>query len=123
MPIHRPPPLAVLACIVAAVALPSCGGDVPAERSYTPAELDRVWKGEGPVIEVKVHELHCSNCENEARKAVGALEGVDAVQANHETDIVRIDLEAGRDRYATIPAIREALHSVGKDIVGEDEIP
>ena len=49
--------------------------------------------------------------------------GVAAVEANHETDVVRIDLEAGQDRYAAIPGIREALHRIGKAIVGEDEIP
>ena len=70
-----------------------------------------------------VHELHCSKCEDSTRQAVGAVPGVAAVEPDHETDRVRVRLAAGVDRYAAIPAIRDALHGIGKDIVGEDEIP
>ncbi len=121
------PPIATFALFAllgAALAIASCGGNPPEQpRVWSPAELDLVWKGAGPTIEVKVHELHCSGCEASARKAVGDVAGVASVEANHETDIVLVHLEDGVDRYGTIPAIRDALHAVGKDIVGEDEIP
>lgn len=120
---NRCPPLPLYPSTVALVALlllAACGGDAPPGAS--PAELDRVWRGEGPVIEVRVHDLHCSKCEDAARKAVGALPGVEAVEPDHETDVVRVRLADGTDRYAAIPAIRDALHGIGKDIVGEDEI-
>ena len=58
-----------------------------------------------------------------AREAVGKVVGVATVEANHETDLGLIHLDEGQDRYATSPGLRDALHSVGKDIIGEDDIP
>ena len=115
------PLVLLVAASAGALLLAACGGDAPPTPS--PAELDRVWRGEGPRIEVQVHDLHCTKCEESARRAVGEVPGVATVEPDHRTDLVRIRLAEGVDRYATIPAIRDALHGIGKDIVGEDEIP
>ena len=57
---HRRVPVRRLA-LAAAFVLAACGGDAP--PAATPAELDRVWRGAGPAIEVRVHELECTGCE------------------------------------------------------------
>lgn len=118
-----PPPrfLRITPWLAVALLLATCGRQ--AQPGPSRAELDRVWSGTDGLVEVQVHELHCTACEDSTRQALGALPGVASVEADHETDRVRVHLDPGVDRYAVIPGIREALHGIGKDVVGEDEIP
>ena len=102
------------ALLLAASLLGACGGE--------PAPVPP-WRGEGNLIEVTVHDLHCDGCEVNVEGELALVEGVESVTADHETDLVLVILEAEADRVQSIPVIRNAIHEAGMLIVGEDAIP
>ncbi len=102
-----------LPVLLALLTLGACGTEPP----VVPA-----WRGEGNLVEVTVHEIHCAGCEQAVEDAIALAAGVDAVTADHVTKLVLVTLEAEADRDAAIASIRDAIHEAGRKVVGEDEI-
>lgn len=126
---RRLPP-AVLLLLPALLLLAACGAEAPSAESAAQAQPAApaqpavpAWRGSGEAIEVTVHELHCEGCEMEIEKAISGIEGVEEVEAQHETDLVRVRLADAALRERAISAIRDAIHRTGRQVVGEDEIP
>ena len=80
------------------------------------------WRGEGHLVEITVHDLHCEGCEKTVEDEIALVEGVDSVTADHVTNLVLVTLEAQAERVATLPGIRDAVHEAGMQVVGEDEL-
>jgi copper chaperone CopZ len=74
-------------------------------------------------VEVSVWEMHCQGCELEVEGAIGAVDGVAQVRADHESAVVRIELADAARREAVIPRIRDAIHANGRQVIGEDTLP
>ena len=66
-------------------------------------------------ITLKVTGMHCPKCDARVEKAVGAIEGVQRVKADHETDTVAI-------AYGGAPEILAAAKAaiVAEDFTVED---
>lgn len=99
--------------LLLALALTACGGE--------PAPLEP-WRGEGRLVEVTVDDIHCQGCEKEIEDALAVVEGVETVRADEVSKLVLVELEPESDRHAVIPALRDAIHGIGKKIVGEDAV-
>jgi len=106
-----------LVLLLAALALPLAAACGRGEAADEP-----VWRGEGAAIEVTVFELHCPGCEKAVEDEIATVEGVEEVVADHLTGRVCVRLADPALRARTIPALREAIHAAGKQVVGEDEI-
>jgi copper chaperone CopZ len=46
-------------------------------------------------FEVQDRRIHCDGCESRIKHALGRIEGVTAVEANHETQRVRVSIADG----------------------------
>lgn len=101
------------ALLLATSLLAACG----AEAAPLPP-----WRGEGNLVEITVHDLHCDGCEKSIEDELALVEGVESVTADHETNLVLVVLEPEADRAQSLPALRNAVHEAGMLVVGEDEI-
>jgi len=66
-------------------------------------------------IEIKVNGMVCEGCENRVKNALGTIEGVDKVEANHNTGIVTIIIKKEVQRLA----IEEKLDDLGFEVEKE----
>mgnify|MGYP002277017118 CR=1 FL=1 len=55
--------------------------------------------------------MSCGGCEQNVEDALGSLDGVEAVEADHETDTVDVDAEGADD-----DAIRAAIEDAGYEL-------
>lgn len=118
----------VLACLLGLLLVPACGSDAPttdtaaAPKQSTPKEqpatggapaVDATWRGDAGTLVFTAYDMSCSGCSSTVKGRLGALAGVDAVTADHETDVVEIKLEEGADVEALKPLIVSALEQPG----------
>ncbi len=66
-------------------------------------------------ITLTVTGMHCPKCDARVEKAAGAIAGVAAVKANHETDTVELDYDGAA---ATLEQVKAAITE--QDFVVED---
>lgn len=67
-------------------------------------------------IIVKVKGMMCGGCENRIKNAVGEILGVETVEANHETGIVKVTTNSDIDRKT----IEDTINDIGFQAVKED---
>lgn len=67
-------------------------------------------------IIIKVSGMMCGGCENRVKNALSSIEGVQSVEANHTTGIVKV---SGNDNIEK-NLIEENITDLGFDIVKED---
>lgn len=53
---------------------------------------------------IKVTGMHCPKCDARVEKAVGAVAGVEAVKADHETDTVELSYDGTAETLAAVKA-------------------
>ena len=66
-------------------------------------------------LEIKVNGMVCGGCENRVKTALSTIEGVESVEANHNTGIVTIKTEKDLD----VVQIKERIVDLGFEIVEE----
>ena len=66
-------------------------------------------------LEIKVNGMVCGGCENRVKNALSTIEGVERVEANHNTGIVTIKAEKDLD----VVQIKERIVDLGFEIVEE----
>jgi copper chaperone CopZ len=115
-----------LACLLTFLLVPACGGDAPTETATGPEQpakpanpaqpakpeaptVEATWRGAPGTLVFTAYDMSCSGCSSTVKSRLGALEGVEAVTADHETDVVEITLEEGADVEALKPLIVTAL--------------
>ena len=103
----------ITSVLLAALLLGACGAD--------PEPLPP-WRGEGNLVEFTLDDIHCSGCLVEIENTLAGVEGVTTVVVDDVTKHVLVMLQTDVDREAAIPALREAMHGIGKKIVGEDVV-
>lgn len=64
-------------------------------------------------IKLNVEGMSCSHCENAAKKAVGALTGVDNVAVNLQEKTVTVEFDPGK---VTVIQIKEAIDDQGYEV-------
>ncbi len=62
---------------------------------------------------IRVRQIHCESCERRIEKAVGQLDGVRQVKADHRNGELRVVLEATRTSEG---AIRSAIERSGFEL-------
>lgn len=67
-------------------------------------------------FKIKVEGMVCGGCENRVKNAVGSIEGVTGVTADHTTGIVVVT--SNDDVLESV--IKEKIEDIGFDIVKED---
>ncbi len=67
-------------------------------------------------LEIKVKGMVCGGCENRVKNALKEIEGVENVEANHETGIVKVTA----DEKVTNKILEESIEDIGYEIVKED---
>lgn len=65
---------------------------------------------------IKVSGMECSGCENRIKNALSAIEGIETVDANHETGIVTIKTN---DEISQ-ETLEETIDNLGFDIIKEN---
>lgn len=60
-------------------------------------------------LKLNVTGMHCPKCDARVEKAVGALDGVTAVSADHDADAVELDYDGNEQTLAAVKAAIEAL--------------
>ena len=66
-------------------------------------------------IILKVNGMMCGGCENRVKNAVGNIEGVESVTADHTTG--KVCVTANEDVSKEL--IQETLEDVGYEVIGE----
>ena len=66
-------------------------------------------------LEIKINGMVCGGCENRVKTALSTIEGVESVEANHNTGIVTIKAENDLD----VVQIKERIVDLGFEIVEE----
>ena len=66
-------------------------------------------------LEIKVNGMVCGGCENRVKTALSTIEGVESVEANHNTGIVTIKAENDLE----IAQIKERIIDLGYEIIEE----
>lgn len=66
---------------------------------------------------IKVKGMMCGGCENRVKNVLGSIEGVQSVEADHTTGIVKIVSQA----EIASNAIEEKIDTLGFEVVKEDE--
>lgn len=64
-------------------------------------------------IIIKINGMMCEGCENRVKNAVGSIEGVESVVADHNTGNVTVKMDEGISEEI----IKEALQDIGYEIV------
>lgn len=67
-------------------------------------------------ISIKVKGMMCGGCENRIKNAVGEISGVERVEANHETGIVKVISNIDIKRKT----IEDTINDIGFEAVKED---
>ena len=67
-------------------------------------------------IELKVEGMVCNGCENRVKNALKNINGVEGVEANYTTGIVKVT--ASDD--VTENTIKEKIEDIGFEVVKED---
>ena len=67
-------------------------------------------------FKIKVEGMVCGGCENRVKNAVGAIEGVSSVTADHTTGMVVVT--SSDDVLENV--IKEKIEDIGFNIVKED---
>lgn len=64
---------------------------------------------------LKVNGMMCGGCENRVKNAVGSIEGVESVIADHTTGkvVVTVSNDVSKE------LIKETLEDVGYEVIGE----
>ena len=60
-------------------------------------------------LKLKVEGMVCEGCENRVKSAISLMDGVENVDANHNTGIVTVDLD--------IAKIKEKIEDLGYDVI------
>lgn len=68
-------------------------------------------------IELNVAGMHCDGCENSLKRALGRIDGVLAVTADHEAGTVVVDAEHAIEREELARAVSDA----GYEVVPDDD--
>lgn len=66
-------------------------------------------------ISLKVSGMMCEGCENRVKNAVGGIEGVESVTADHTTGKVVVTANAN----VSEEVIKETLDDIGYEVIGE----
>lgn len=66
-------------------------------------------------LEIKINGMVCGGCENRVKNALSTIEGIESVEANHNTGIVTIKTEKDLDMVQ----IKERIVDLGFEIVEE----
>ena len=66
-------------------------------------------------LEIKINGMVCGGCENRVKNALSTIEGIESVEANHNTGIVTIKTEKDLDMVQ----INERIVDLGFEIVEE----
>lgn len=66
-------------------------------------------------VKINVNGMMCGGCENRVKNAVGAIDGVASVEADHNTGIVTVNME---DTVETA-VVEEAIEDIGFEVVKE----
>lgn len=66
-------------------------------------------------LEIKINGMVCGGCENRVKNALSTIEGIESVEANHNTGIVTIKAEKDLDMVQ----IKERIVDLGFEIVEE----
>ena len=64
-------------------------------------------------LKIKINGMACAGCENRVKTALLEINGVEGVEANHNTGMVIINLKKDLD----IAQIKEKITDIGYDIV------
>ena len=64
-------------------------------------------------LEIKINGMVCGGCENRVKTALSTIEGVESVEANHNTGIVKVKAEKDLD----VAQIKEKIVDLGYEIV------
>jgi copper chaperone len=64
-------------------------------------------------LQLTVTGMTCGDCENAVKRAVGKLQGVEAVTADHHTNQVGVQFDAAQ---VTPQRIREEIEAVGYEV-------
>lgn len=64
-------------------------------------------------LKLKVEGMVCEGCENRVKSAVSLMDGVENVDANHNTGIVTVNLKEDLD----IAKIKEKIEDLGYDVI------
>ena len=64
-------------------------------------------------LEIKINGMVCGGCENRVKTALSTIEGVESVEANHNTGIVTVKTEKDLD----VAQIKEKIVDLGYEIV------
>jgi copper ion binding protein len=64
-------------------------------------------------LQLTVNGMTCGGCENAVRRAVGKLEGVESVTADHHTGLVGVNFDPDQ---VTASAIKEEIEAIGYTI-------
>ncbi len=65
---------------------------------------------------IKVNGMVCEGCENRVKNALSMIEGIESVEANHETGTVTVT--ANKEIEKSILA--EKIEDIGFEVVKED---
>lgn len=66
-------------------------------------------------IILKVNGMMCGGCENRVKNAVGNIDGVESVTADHTTGEVCVTAK----EKVSKESIKEALEDIGYEVIGE----
>ena len=66
-------------------------------------------------LKLKINGMVCGGCENRVKSALSSIDGVESVDANHNTGIVTVNSKEGLD----IEKIKEKIIDIGYEIVEE----
>lgn len=64
-------------------------------------------------LEIKINGMVCGGCENRVKTVLSTIEGVESVEANHNTGIVTVKAEKDLD----VAQIKEKIVDLGYEIV------
>lgn len=64
-------------------------------------------------LKLKVEGMVCEGCENRVKSAIFLMDGVENVEANHNTGIVTVNVKEDLD----IAKIKEKIEDLGYDVI------
>lgn len=64
-------------------------------------------------LKLKVEGMVCEGCENRVKSAISLMDGVENVDANHNTGIVTVNAKEDLD----IAKIKEKIEDLGYDVI------
>ncbi len=67
-------------------------------------------------ITIKVAGMHCEGCSNRIKNSLESIEGVEVIDANHETGLVKVTLS----KDIPMETITSQIEDIGFDIEKEN---